>query len=105
MVTLGVALTAAAQMPDDAAGLSTIPAPETIQARIDETEASMLLDVDTKAKVAERLKSALRELSRVNDARLNAEKFQQEAKTAADKAAALRAELEAEIRSPRTDVI
>ena len=57
--------------------------------RIDETEASMLLDADTKAKVVERLKSALRELGRINDAVLNAERFQQEAKNAADRAAAL----------------
>ncbi len=103
-VVAAVSAIAASGQTLDEASLSALTA-ESLQESLKLAETSMQLDADTKLKVADRYRSTLRELTKINDAKANAERFQQDARTAAEHAAALRAELEREIQAPQVDVL
>jgi len=96
-------LNATAQTPDDPASLP-LDSAESIQQRIGETETSML-DADSKAKVVAWYKSALQELAKINQAKRDIERFQGEAKAAAESAARYKAELEQELQESRPEVL
>lgn len=101
IVATAVSLMASAQTVEDAS--SPLVTPELLQQRIAETEASML-DAGIRAKVAARYRSALQELAKINDAKVTIERFQAEAKAAAEAAARHKADLEQELRRPRPAV-
>ena len=82
---------ASAQMTTESADALTV---ETVTSTIARAETAPDLTDEVRAKVLERLRSAQAELKRRDDATLSAERFQNDAATAAERAAEFRKELE-----------